>query len=72
MNIAEGCGRSGHKEFYRFLVIAMGSASELEYLLQLVNDLNYLNKSDYEKLLKDVVEVKRMLSSLIQKLKADR
>jgi four helix bundle protein len=32
-NIAEGCGRDGHAELARFLQIAMGSASELEYQL---------------------------------------
>ena len=71
MNIAEGCGRSGDTEFCRFLVIAMGSASELEYLLQLANDLDYLKRSDYKELAKDIVEIKRMLSSFIQKLTAD-
>jgi four helix bundle protein len=32
-NIAEGCGRSGDAELARFMLIAMGSASELEYHL---------------------------------------
>lgn len=71
-NIAEGCGRGGDAEFGRFLQIAMGSASETEYHLLLAHDLGYLNDPDYEKLNKDVVEVKQMLTSLIQKLKADR
>lgn len=30
-NIAEGCGKRGNAEFQRFLNIACGSASELEY-----------------------------------------
>jgi four helix bundle protein len=71
-NIAEGCGRSGDAELARFLQIAMGSASELEYHLLLARDLNLLNSSDYEHLANGVTEVKRMLTSFIQKLKSDR
>jgi four helix bundle protein len=70
-NIAEGCGRKGDAEFARFLQIAMGSACELEYLLILANDLGYLDLSETTKLSEDVVEVKQMLSGLLQKLKAD-
>jgi len=71
-NIAEGCGRSGDPELGRFLQIAMGSASELEYHLLLACDLNFLNRPGYESLASDVTEVKRMLASFIQKLNADR
>ncbi len=70
-NIAEGCGRSGSPELARFLRIAFGSASELEYHIILSTDLCYLNKSNSEHLIKQVTEVKRMLTSLIQKLTAD-
>lgn len=42
-NIAEGCGRSGNAELARFLRIAMGSASELEYHLLLAHDLTFLS-----------------------------
>lgn len=70
-NIAEGCGRSGEAEFARFLHIAMGSASEAEYQLLLARDLRLVNGSEYEPLSRDVIEVKRMLTSLVQKLKAD-
>jgi four helix bundle protein len=70
-NIAEGCGRGGDAEFCRFLQIAMGSACEAEYQLLLARDLTYVNEQDYETVNGLTVEVKRMLASLIQKLKAD-
>ena len=70
-NIAEGCGRNGNKELARFLSIAMGSASELEYHLLLSYDLKLLNKPDYHSLNNQVIEVKRMLTSFINILKAD-
>lgn len=71
-NIAEGCGRGSDAELAQFLQIAMGSASELEYHLLLARELKLFSSSDYEPLADQVTEVKRMLASLIQKLKADR
>jgi four helix bundle protein len=70
-NIAEGCGRSSSAEFARFLHIAMGSASELEYHLLLAHDLGLLTATDYAPLVDEVTEIKRMLTSLSKKLKAD-
>ena len=71
-NIAEGCGRGTDSELRQFLQIAMGSASELEYHLLLARDLGYLEAASYQPLNDQVIEVKRMLASFIQKLKADR
>ena len=45
-NISEDCGRTITKELIRFLDIANGSAFELETLLIIANDLNYLNSND--------------------------
>lgn len=70
-NIAEGCGRGGDAEFARFLQIAMGSASELQYHLLLARDLGLLNDLDYERLSQETTEVKQMLTSFIKKLKAE-
>ena len=42
-NIAEGCGRRGGRELARFLQIAAGSASELEYHLLLAADLKLVD-----------------------------
>ena len=71
-NLAEGCGRNGDAEFARFCSIAMGSASELEYHLLLSRDLKLIKSKDYEELAQRTIEVKRMLTALIQKLNADR
>ena len=68
-NIAEGCGRSSEAELGRYLLIAMGSASELEYHLLLTRDLGYLGAQDYRELSQRTGEVKRMLSALIVKLR---
>jgi four helix bundle protein len=48
--IAEGCGRNGDAELARFLQIASGSASELEYHLLLAHDLKLLKTPEYETL----------------------
>ena len=71
-NVAEGCGKRGDGEFQRFLSIATGSASELEYHFVLAHDLGFLNETDYGKLNSAVVEVKRMLASLVRKVETDR
>ena len=70
-NIAEGACRKGDIDFARFLQMAVGSASELEYHLLLAHDLKLLQTSDFERLTGQAVEVKRMLASLMKKLRAD-
>ncbi|MCC7154522.1 MAG: four helix bundle protein [Bryobacterales bacterium] len=69
-NVAEGCGRRGDAEFARFCSIAMGSASELEYHLLLSRDLKLIKPADHVELAQRTIEVKRMLSVLMQKLSA--
>jgi four helix bundle protein len=70
-NLAEGCGRNGDPDFARFCTIAMGSASELQYHLLLARDLKLIRPQDYEDLAGRTTEAKRMLTALIQKLKAE-
>ncbi|MGA3210546.1 MAG: four helix bundle protein [Terriglobales bacterium] len=71
-NIAEGCGRDGSNEFHRFLQIASGSASELEYHLLLAHDLRLLADREFSELNDGVTEVKRMLTGLTNKVAGDR
>ena len=68
-NIAEGCGRSGDAELVRFLHIALGSASELEFQLLLAEDLGFLTHDAAEQLGSNVIRVKRSLASLIKALR---
>jgi len=69
-NIAEGCGRDGGSDFARFLQIATGSASEVEYHLLLARDLNYLNTPNWRRIDASVREIKQMLASLIRTIKS--
>ena len=67
-NIAEGCVRGSGPDFRRFLQVALGSASELEYHILLSHEPGYFDKSQYESLSGNATELKRMLTSFIQKL----
>lgn len=49
----------------------MGSASEVEYHVLLARELDILGEPNYERINGDTCEVKRMLASLIKKLKTD-
>lgn len=69
-NIAEGCGRVGETEKARFLHIALGSESELEYQLILAQDLGYLKADIAQDLSERVREVGCMLTSLIGKVRS--
>ncbi len=67
-NIAEGCGRESEVEFKRFLVIANGSATELEYFLILVKELNFVSEENINELVGNVDQLKRSLNKLISKI----
>jgi four helix bundle protein len=71
-NLAEGCGKRGNNEFQRYLQIASGSASELDYHLLLSRDLKFLTPADYDALAKELGELRRMLTSLILKVDLER
>jgi four helix bundle protein len=70
-NIAEGCGRQSERELARFLSIAAGSTSELDYQLLLAHDLGYLPDDSFHLLTEQVGEVRRMLCRFLQSLEAD-
>ncbi len=68
-NLAEGCGRWGDGDMGRFLQIAMGSASELDYLLRLGRDLEYFQPSEYRQLDAELSEIRRMLTGFYKRVR---
>lgn len=68
-NIAEGSGRFTKKDFASFLQISLGSAQEVEYLILLSKELNFINETDFNQLEKSIGEIKAMLISLIKKVR---
>ena len=70
-NISEGCGRETPADFARFLQIAMGSASETEYLILLAHHLKYFSAKQYVELTDTIVSVKKMLTSLAKSIRTE-
>ena len=68
-NIAEGSGRESPPDFARFLQIAVGSASETEYLILLAHELNYITAAQYTELMRATTQVKRMLIALLKRIR---
>ncbi|MDZ7611950.1 MAG: four helix bundle protein [Candidatus Moranbacteria bacterium] len=69
-NIAEGFERKGNKEFCKFLFISKGSCSEVRSMLYSALDLGYINEDKFRELYKETVEISKMLSGLIKKLRS--
>lgn len=68
LNLAEGSGRGSDKDFARFVRIAIGSATELEYGLKLCRDLGCVPADGTQKVLITLVDVRMMLSGLLKAL----
>jgi four helix bundle protein len=64
-NLAEGCGRRTSSELARFVRIALGSASELDYHLIVCRDLGFFKNGDFDRLNKNLTEVRKMLTSFL-------
>ena len=65
-NIAEGWGRLSRKNYIQFLRISRGSLYELETQILITKQLNYINDSESVENL--IIEISKMLNSLIKKL----
>jgi four helix bundle protein len=64
-NLAEGCGRRTSSELARFVRIAMGPASELDYDLLLSHDLGFMAGDEFTSASAKLIEVRKMLTSFL-------
>lgn len=67
-NIVEGRRQSTDKEFARFLRIALNSGCELEYHLIAGRDICAISETDSDELIRQAIEVRKMLHGLLLKL----
>lgn len=65
-NIAEGSGRRTLADYIRFLYIAKGSLTELEYYIHLAKRLGYLTEEDHQRLDALQDETARVLTGFIR------
>jgi four helix bundle protein len=70
-NLAEGCGRRTNAEMARFIRIAMGSASELDHHLLLCKDLGFLQDLEYQRVVRNLNEVRKMLAGLLDSVEGE-
>ena len=68
-NLAEGAGRSGDRDFARFVGIAIGSSCELEAQLDIALDLGYVDDGTYAAMSDRIVGVKLKLAGLEKRLR---
>lgn len=69
LNIVEGYRRSSRKEFYHFIDIALGSATEIEAALELCLDLKFISEAEYKRVEQKRGEVAFLLYSFRESIK---
>jgi len=67
-NLLEGYHRNGLKEFRQFIGISKGSVGELKYQIELSKDLKYINKNYYDKCIKELEDLSKMLTGLLKNI----
>lgn len=67
-NIVEGRGQKTDAEFCRYLRIAVNSTNELESHAIMGHDLGAIKKQEFASFVEQLIEVRKMLHGLINKL----
>jgi four helix bundle protein len=68
-NIVEGCHRAGNRAFVAFLHNSLGSAAELQFLVELAARLGFGTRPELDALRTRATDCKKMLSRLIAVLR---
>lgn len=71
-NIAEGCGRFSQKDLVHFLQVSLGSTNEIENCFIISQALNFLSEEAFNDLNSQNTEVRKMLISLIEKIRSEK
>ena len=69
-NIVEGCRAATQKEFARYVDISIKSSSEVEYQLESARDNHLIDVATFDRLVKEVIEIRKMLHGLRKRLLA--
>lgn len=69
LNIAEGFARKTNREFFQFLVIAHGSAAEVQSALYIALDQKYISQEQFENLYRMADETSRTIMGFSNYLK---
>lgn len=70
-NIVEGGNSTSKKEFINYFQIALKSASEFLYWLALVKEINPPEKEKIDSLIKECLEIKKLISTIILNTKSN-
>jgi len=68
LNIAEGNTRYGSREYRRFLDTARGSLAEVETIIGIAKDLDYITPAEFGRLEALVTETGKTLYGLLRKI----
>jgi four helix bundle protein len=71
-NVAEGFGRKSSKDFAHFLAVARGSGLEVQSLLYVARDLNYINHEEFQRLHNRADEVISLIAGFTSYLRNTR
>ncbi|MFL5462666.1 MAG: four helix bundle protein [Gemmatimonadaceae bacterium] len=69
-NLVEGVGQRSAREFSKFIRIALNSANELEYHLQVARDFEVLSSEEFITLQSETIQVRKMLHGLLRTVQA--